>query len=267
MVSVSYSLYSPVTDHREVDSLLEEMPIALDRDHFNRFVLGFPRKYLVNTPRIEIVKHYLLMESLAGKSVISSLFREGSSWKLCVVTRDRKFLFSRIAGTLSYFGMNIVSAEAFANATSLVLDTFYFSDNENYFAEGNNRQSFQHFLEEVVEGKIELEPLLKRRWNQVLLSGDEEFSVHFDDRSHPLATRLTLECPDHFGLLYLVTRVLSEAGCDIEMAYVETPAGRAHDQFYLTCNGLKLSPAVQDDLRVKLTHLAERMSRLDPELI
>lgn len=261
--SVTLPFYLPVTDAREVEALLQELPIAVDKQHFHRFVLGFPRKYLVTTPRHDIVKHYLLMESLGEKPVISSLSREGAHWKLCLVTRDRSFLFSRLTGTLSCFGMNIVWAEAFANADFLVLDTFAFRDSENYFERGTHRQEFQHLLEDIVEGKKDLEPLLKKRWEQVRLPQDAHFSVELDDQVHPSTTQLTLDCPDHFGLLYLVSRCISEMGCNIEMAYIETPGNRAHDQFYLTCQGKKLPAALQEELKNKLTHLGETFFRQD----
>ena len=53
--------------------------------------------------------------------------REGS-WLLTVVTGDRAGLFASLAGTLSAFGMDIVKAEAFANESGTVIDTFAFAD-------------------------------------------------------------------------------------------------------------------------------------------
>ena len=61
------SLSSPITETLEVEALLDELPIAVERGHFIDFVRGFPRKYLVTTPRVEIVKHYFLMEGLKEK--------------------------------------------------------------------------------------------------------------------------------------------------------------------------------------------------------
>ncbi|MBI4444721.1 MAG: hypothetical protein HY645_02330 [Acidobacteria bacterium] len=261
------SLYLPVTDSTEIQSLLEALPIAVDRPHFTNFVLGFPRKYLISTPKIEIVKHYVLMETLGTRQVITSLAREGQSWKLCVITPDRRYLFARIAGTLSYFGMNILSAEAFANAHALVLDTFYFIDRENRISQGNQKQNFQHVLEEIIQGKLELEPLLKSRWSDVMLSPEEKFEISFDNDVHPSTTRLTLDCGDHFGLLYLISRCISDQGCNIEMAYIETPGGRAHDQFFLSKDGGKLHADAEESLKARLLHLGERMMRVDRELI
>lgn len=254
----------PVTDAEEAASLLQHLPIALDREKFLRFVIGFPREYLINTPRNEIVKHYFLFESLPGKQVISSLSLQQDLWKLSLVTLDRHSLFSRICGTLSCFGMNIVSAKAFANANSLVLDTFFFSDPEEAFTQEEQRRHFQHFLEEVVEGKKDLEPLLESRLKRMSPSAPQEWAVEFEIESHPSATLLLLDCHDHFGLLYRVARCISAEGHDIEMAYVQTPGRRVHDEFYLSHEGSKLSPAMQENLKQKLIGLGKEYMDLGP---
>ncbi len=193
------AFFLPVRDEKEVYKLIDELPLAVDREHFARFVLGFPRHYLVNTPRPEIVKHFLLAENLSGKRAISSLAKEGELWSLSIIALDRKRLFTRIAGALSCFGANIASAEAFANAGALVLDTFRFVDTENRFESDNERDRFQHFLEDIVEGKQQLEPHLKKRWSQLELKPSEPFKVSIDNESHPSATRVSLQCGDHFG--------------------------------------------------------------------
>jgi [protein-PII] uridylyltransferase len=246
----------PIDDPAEVQAFLRGLPLLLDRK-FVDFVLGFPRKYLAGTPRTEIVKHYALMAGLGARPVISSLARDAGLWKLSLITRDRKALFSRIAGALSSAGMNIVSAEAFANATSVVLDTFRFSDDERRFEVDEARRRFQGFLEDAVVGKVELAPLLRPRLESLLPAPGDTLGVQMDDQSHPTATRLRLDSRDRFGLLYLVSRTISEAGHDIEMASVRTPGQRVQDEFYLTQDKRKLAPDAQADLTRRLADLGE----------
>lgn len=250
-------LFAPVRNESEVESLLQELPVAVDRQHFMNFVLGFPRKYLVSTPRVEIVKHYFLLEGLGNQPVITSLAYEEDLWKLSVITRDRSFLFARITGTLSCFGMNIVSAEAFANANSMVLDRFRFMDREHFFTREGNKQVFRKFLEEVLEGRKDVETCLQPRWQELALPSHQSLDIRLENESHPTSTRLTLDCQDHFGLLYLVSRCISMAGYNIEMAYVQTPGQRVHDEFYLTHQGEKLTETMQDHLRNRLKNLAD----------
>ena len=248
----------PITDAREVAAFLQRVPLAVDRGHFVEFVLGFPHKYLAATPAPTVLKHYMLMESLRDKGVITSLSREATLSKLSLVARDRRALFARIAGTLSSFGADIVGAEAFANANSLVLDTFTFVDPQRRFADDGARKQFQVLLEEVVEGKADVDAQLRDRLLPVrqALAG-EPLELAFDGDVHPQATVVTVTGPNHFGLLYLVARTFSEGGYDIEMAYVETPDERARDQFFVTHEGRKLTAAQRDDVNARIARLGE----------
>jgi [protein-PII] uridylyltransferase len=243
----------PVTDPREIEGFARELPFAVGPD-FVGFVLGFPHRYLEATPRAEIVKHYGLMRSLGQKAVISSLAREERLWKLSLVARDRRYLFSRIAGALTCFGMNILAAEAFANANSLVLDTFHFSDPEASFEADGKRRSFQVFLEDAVEGKADLETRLRERLAQVRAPADG-LTVTMEDDDRRGATRLVLSGHDRLGFLYLVSRALSEAGCNIELAYVDTPGGVVRDEFYLTRDGAPLDAQAQRELEQALRRI------------
>ena len=250
----SAGLETPITDPAEVAAFVRGLPLAMDPG-FARFVLGFPHKYLLETPRAEVVKHYALAGSLGARPVISSLARAEALWKLCVITRDRRFLFSRIAGALSCFGMNIVAAEAFANASAVVLDTFRFRDLEGRFEDDALRRRFQVFLEEAVEGKADLEARLKERLEQEETPA-AVFEADLEDEPALHATRLRLRGPDRFGLLYSISRRLSEAGADIALAEIETVAGLVRDEFLLTRAGEALGPEGRAGVEEALRGLA-----------
>ncbi|MGH9339870.1 MAG: hypothetical protein ACRD1R_09850 [Acidobacteriota bacterium] len=251
------SLYLPVTDRREIHRLLSGLPLAIDRAHFLDFVAGFPLRYFVSTPAMEIVKHYLLLENLDSSGVISSLAREREEglWKLCLITRDQPCLFARIAGTLSCFGAKIVSGEAFANAHAVVLDTFRFSDPENRFLQLSARQKFQQLLEDAIVSRQDLTPLLASHWPKSSSLPEPDFQVEIDNDSHPSNTRLSVRCRDHFGLLYLLSRSISDQGCSIDIAQISTEGSQVHDEFYLTHRGAKLAPSMQRRLAGKLAEL------------
>ena len=263
----SAGLDLPITDPAEVAAFVRGLPLAMDPG-FARFILGFPHKYLQETPRAEIVKHYALAGSLGAKPVISSLARAELLWKLCVITRDRRFLFSRIAGALSCFGMDIVAAEAFANASAVVLDTFRFRDDERRFEDDALRRRFQVFLEEAVEGKVDLAPLLKERLEAKGRPPVSGFEVEMEDAPSLHATRLRLQGPDRFGLLYLFSRRLSEAGADIALAAIETDSGRVRDEFLLTRDGHALGVEGGADVERALVGLATVTPRgPDPDAV
>jgi [protein-PII] uridylyltransferase len=235
----------PITEAKEVRAFLQNLPLAVDAQRFLQFALGFPHRYLIKTSPVEVVRHYGLMEALGGdRAVISSLAREEGLWRLCLVARDRSFLFSRIAGCLSSLGMSIVSAEAFANANAMVLDTFRFTDKRGAFEADSKRRAFQSLLEEVIEGKAE-PPALEAPGGA---RPDGPYALDWSDAAHPQFTRLVVEGPDRFGLLHDLSRALSGAGCGIEIAYVDTPGVRVRDEFYLTRDGSRLDQEMRDQV-------------------
>ena len=136
-----------------------------------------------------------------------------------------------------------------------MLDTFCCTDPEGYFEAPEKRRGFQVFLERVIEGTLELEPLLEERLPGLRLPPGVSLREEFDDGAHPSATRLAVSGPDCFGLLYLVSRSLSAAGCNIELADVATPGGTACDLFFLTRGGGKLDDAAKRKVRQALSRL------------
>jgi [protein-PII] uridylyltransferase len=245
---------SPIVTPEEVEAFVRGLPFSMDRAGFLRFAVGFPRRYLAATPSVEVVRHYALMQSLGPRTVISSLSREEGLWKLSLVARDRRALFSRIAGALSCFGLDIVSAEAFANANSLVLDTFRVADDEGRFRDPVERRRFQAFLEDVIEGRTDLEAELRKRPG-ALESQGEPLTMSWNDALHPAASRLTLVGRDRRGLLYGVSRAMSEAGLNIEVAYIDTSREGVADEFFLTRDGRRPTESEKAALAVSLGRL------------
>jgi UTP:GlnB (protein PII) uridylyltransferase len=74
----------------------------------------------------------------------------------------------------------------------------------------------------------------------------------FDDSAHPQWTRLVVEGPDRFGLLFRLARTLSDAGCSIELAYIVTPDSGVHDEFYLSEGGDRVRPETRALLEERL---------------
>ena len=57
-----------------------------------------------------------------------SITKREEYYELVLVTKDRPFLFAKVAGTISSWGMNILKADACANRDGIVLDSLRFSD-------------------------------------------------------------------------------------------------------------------------------------------
>ena len=77
-------------------------------------------------------RHVRLARGIRADEVHAFLENHDDVWELTLVTLDKPFLFSNIAGVLSYFGMDIHRGQAMTTPDGLVLDVFEFSDEEGF---------------------------------------------------------------------------------------------------------------------------------------
>jgi [protein-PII] uridylyltransferase len=184
----------------------------------------------------------------------------GYVFDLLVMTADRPGLFSKITGVLSYFGMNIVRAQAFSNRHGTIFDLISFEDPAHYFEKNPSEvEHFSRLLTDVVLDKMELNSLLDRKFKSVLFRQKKGLSVttaiHFDHEFSKRCTIVEIVTHDAFGLLYRIASVISAHGCNIEVALITTEGHRAIDVFYITRDGGKLSPGLERELERGLEQL------------
>jgi [protein-PII] uridylyltransferase len=185
-----------------------------------------------------------------------------------VCTWDRAGLFSKIAGSLSAAGLNILTAQIFTRTDDIVLDTFFVNDAKTGSLAGpEQRDKFESVLNKsLTGGDIDFHGLIsKQRITRPIYQGyaGERIAtrIHFDNEASELRTLLEIETEDRIGLLYTISQTLSEVDLDISAAKISTEKGAAIDTFYVReIDGRKVTaPERHRAIERKLRHAIHEM--------
>ena len=241
-------------DGREwVERIIPLVSTDANRHDLREFLEGLPRRYLLAHSPQEVARHFEMSRRLETSAVELHLESHGHIYELTVLTADRPQLFAGISGTIAAWGMNIWKAEAFANSGGVIVDTFHFTDPYRTLElNPTEMDRFKASITDVLCGTVSLESLMRGRKNlrgPALPKVPVSTQIRFDDFCSAHSTLMEIATQDHPGLLYQITSVLAQYGCNLEVALIDTEGQRAIDVFYLTLDGAKLGANHQRKLR------------------
>jgi [protein-PII] uridylyltransferase len=221
-------------------------PDDISESELTHFLNGLPRRYLSLFGLAGIYRHVRLARGIHRDEVHTFLENHDDVWELTIVTLDKPFLFSNVSGVLSYYGMDIHRGQAMTTPEGLVLDVFEFSDAEGFLRQNPGATvEICRMLDRVVAGWVDVPALLRGKERSVLYCGPRsvEPRVHVDNEYSRKYTVVEIVADDAPGLLYRVSRVLSEQGCDLDLVLISTEGKKAIDVLHVTRGGQKLADA------------------------
>ena len=214
--------------------------------------------------------HRLILENNRALAPVTAWLDEPNRGynlvKIC--TWDRAGLFSKIAGSLSAAGLNILSAQIFTRTDGIVIDTIFVNDaRTGNLAAREQHDKFAALLEKILVGEpVDLNALIKK---QILsrtfykpYAGEQmQTQISFDNEISDSRTLIEVETEDRLGLLYTISQTFAELAVDIAGARIVTERGAAIDSFYVReLDGKKIESQerrllIENKLREAIGHL------------
>jgi [protein-PII] uridylyltransferase len=236
------------TLRQEVSRLLPE---HLSQEEAHAHFTNLPPRYCVIHSAREVIADLRLIHAFLRRQVAEeeSALAPVVSWQqetdrgfsvVKVCTWDRAGLFSKIAGSFSAAGLNILSAQVFTRSDAIVLDTLCVADARTGGPAGPAQQAqAQETLKQALTGApIDLHALIARQkisrpLYQAYAGERLPTAIHFDNEASDTRTLIEIETEDRLGLLFAIAQTLAELNLDISGAKILTEKGAAIDSFYV----------------------------------
>jgi [protein-PII] uridylyltransferase len=245
-------LYVAGEDAMLLERLVPTGEDAIESERFQNFLDGFPKRYLLTHSSAEISAHYRMYRRLGHSVAEISVTKRDEYYELVLVTTDRPFLFAKVAGTISSWGMNILKADACANKHGVVLDTLRFSDRFRTLDHNPSETTrLKQDLVAAISGELDVAGLMRRKFQPEKQPPKVrvETRIHLDNECSSHSTVVEIVALDRPGLLYDISSTFAELGFNIDVGLIDTEGGIATDVFYVTRKGAKLSPDQQRELQ------------------
>jgi [protein-PII] uridylyltransferase len=212
-----------------------------------------PERYFINTESSEIQLHLQMVNHLFTHIQITDSMASLAPiivWRndidlnmtiVNIVTWDRSGLFYKQAGALTLAGVNIVSTKAVSRKDHISINTFYVLDPEGgVVCDPESKGIFERRLSEaLIDNKEHMPEISKLEAKKLAITRKDMLPAPFPpsvDVYHELSLKQTIvevQASDRIGLLYQISRRITEEHFDISFARIATERGVAMDTFYI----------------------------------
>ncbi len=235
-----------------VKEILSRRALEASRDEIEAHCELMPGRYFQQYSPAEMSLHvrmiHRLLRRLTGNDSEATLAPE-IEWQedpdrglagVHVVTWDRAGLFSKMAGSMTVAGLDIVTAKAYVREDHIVVVTFYVPDAAAAGME-ERRTVFEDMLRQSLSAESDrILPMVAaateegppKEGGAAVRTGPTPAVYVYRELSLPRAI-VEVEAPDRAGLLYRLSGLIFEHDYNITFARVGTEQGMARDVFYI----------------------------------
>ena len=196
-------------------------------------------RYLLYMPDDEILNDIKLFRSLGDRSFVWNIGGNEAvnSRTVRVCAQDRPGLFSKIAGTFTLSGIDILNGQIFTWRNNLALDIFHVKPPPDRLFEQDRWHRTEKVLNDTLSGSLDLSEALNQK-----IKGDRSIKprasklphhIVVDNHSSSFFTIIEVFTYDFPGLLFTVTDALFSSGLDIWVAKISTNVDQVVDVFYV----------------------------------
>jgi len=226
-----------------IERLREKLTDAPEQS-VERFIASHYDDYWLKTSLKQQLLHFRLGGKVAEKSeqdekiaikVVTDEFT--AMTELIVYAPEHPMFLAKVAGCCAAGGASIAAAQISTTRTGFALDNFYlrrrFEDEQD---ELRQAKSIAKKIRRLLSGKISLAKLMKGKddLTGTIKAFSVEPVVNLDNTQSKYFTVIEVEALDRPGLLYDVTRELTELNLTVSSAHISTYGEKAVDSFYVT---------------------------------
>ena len=213
---------------------VSEMLPADDTTNFNLF----SDDYLLSFPPEVIVEHISLAKKLESREVLFFHEQNQESWSIFVMTKDRPGLLARIFGVLALHNLNVLAARIFTWADGTAVDTIEVSSAISETYEGHDWEAMEKEMELAIQQRLGLEHRISRKLAPLRNKPQGvrqrlAAKVAIDNQASEQYSVIEVFSEDRIGILYDITKTLTDFGISIYRARIGSKADQIVDVFYV----------------------------------
>ena len=220
--------------------ILTQLQDEFPEDKIRNHIRSLPPRYVLSNDAEHIRTHIKLVDSLDTQPIALSPQPESQFTSVHFAAKDRPYLLSQICAILAVNDINIFSAEIYTRADHTALDTFRVTDAKTHGpVRAGSWAEVEKQLQDIFGGHQSTELLFRqheRRWSKRKEppKSARPTKVVFEAGVSDIYTVIDVFAQDTVGLLYKITRTLSDLGLDIHTAKITTEVDQTVDAFYIT---------------------------------